>query len=93
MNSSSVTGSSNKPINTNGTSNNNTMPPPPGVNMINPNSQFIMGLPFQQQFPYFDPSQMDTNNIMQMYNHLASVAPPGVGSGKNEIIYILIKTW
>ncbi len=93
MNSSSVTGSSNKPINTNGTSNNNTMPPPPGVNMINPNNQFIMGLPFQQQFPYFDPSQMDTNNIMQMYNHLASVAPPGVGSGKNEIIYILIKTW
>lgn len=39
-----------------------------------------MGLPFQQQFPYFDPSQMDANNIMQMYNHLAGVAPPGVGS-------------
>lgn len=80
INSSSVTGSSNKSINTNGTNNNNTMPPPPGVNMINPNNQFIMGLPFQQQFPYFDPSQMDANNIMQMYNHLAGVAPPGVGS-------------
>ncbi len=23
---------------------------------------------------------MDGNSIMQMYNHLASVAPPGVGS-------------
>lgn len=82
INSSSLTGSSNKSVNTNGTNNNNAMPPPPGVNMINPNNQFIMGLPFQQQFPYFDPSQMDANNIMQMYNHLASVAPPGVGSGK-----------
>jgi len=60
---------------------NTAMPPPPGVNMINPqNNQFMMGLPFQQQFPYFDPSQMDGNSIMQMYNHLAGVAPPGVGS-------------
>lgn len=73
---SSVTG---KQTNTNGTSN-NTMPPPPGVNMVNPNNQFMVGLPFQQQFPYFDPSQMDGASIMQMYNHLANVAPPGVGS-------------
>lgn len=81
--SSSNSGSSNlvgKVTANNSNSTNSVMPPPPGVNMINPNNQFMMGLPFQQQFPYFDPSQMDANNIMQMYNHLASVAPPGVGS-------------
>lgn len=82
LNSSSVgSGASNKQTNSNSSSNsNNTMAPPPGVNMVNPNNQFMVGLPFQQQFPYFDPSQMDGNSIMQMYNHLASVAPPGVGS-------------
>ncbi len=43
---SSSTNVSGKPTNSmNG--NNNAMPPPPGVNMINPqNNQFMMGLPF-----------------------------------------------
>jgi hypothetical protein len=40
-----------------------------------------MSLPFQQNglqnFSYFDPSQIDTS-LMQMYNHLANVPPPGV---------------
>ena len=61
-----------------------TMPPPPGVNLVNPNSQFLMSLPFvcydQQNFPYFDASQLDGNSIMQMYNHLGLTVPPGVGS-------------
>jgi len=57
------------------------MAPPPGVNLLNPNNQFLMGLPFvcydQQNFSYFDPAQLDSN-LIQMYNHLASVPPPGV---------------
>lgn len=61
----------------------NTMPPPPGVN-FNPNNQFLMSLPFvcydQQNFPYFDTSQLDGNNIIQMYNHLGLGVPPGVTS-------------
>jgi len=83
----------NQPANaTNATQANNMKPstqmaPPPGVtgvNLLNPNNQFLMGLPFvcydQQNFSYFDPSQLDSN-LIQMYNHLASVPPPGVTGG------------
>ncbi len=37
---------------------------------------------FQQQnlLPYFDPTQIDGNSIMQMYNHLTNLPPPGVGT-------------
>ena len=87
-------GQTNQPANaTNATQANNMKPsgtqmaPPPGVtgvNLLNPNNQFLMGLPFvcydQQNFSYFDPSQLDSN-LIQMYNHLASVPPPGVTGG------------
>ena len=38
--------SNNVNANGNNNSNNNVMAPPPGVNMINPNNQFMMSLPF-----------------------------------------------
>lgn len=57
-------------------------PPPPGVNLVNPSNQFLMGLPFQN-FPYFEHSQMDGNNIMNQMYHLAGLPPPGVGANAN----------